>query len=203
MISFANILSLASTAAALSQAELHPLATAPHDVEVVTHEDGSGFSMRLHPQISEHQPGHQMSYLKRKRMHKAQRESWPTQLAQWFGLMGQIEETVSLTNVDNLVYHGSLTMGSASEAVAVVFDTGSLGLAVQGTGCTTNCASTTYTETGSSDYSATATPASMTFRTSQAENYWINASGVEAEDSITVDSQAINPFKFYMLSSLS
>ena len=136
-------------------------------------------------------------------MHKAQRESWPTQLAQWFGLMGQIEETVSLTNVDNLTYHGSLTMGSASEAVAVVFDTGSLGLAVQGTGCTTNCASTKYTESGSTDYSPTATPASMTFRTSQAENYWITASGVEAQDSITLDSQAINPFKFYMLSSLT
>ena len=121
-------------------------------------------------------------------MHKAQRESWPTQLAQWFGLMGQIEEAVSLTNVDNLVYHGSLTMGSASEAVAVVFDTGSLGLAVQGTSCTTNCASTTYTETSSTDYSATANPITKTFRTSQAENYWINASGVEAEDSITLDS---------------
>ena len=63
-------------------------------------------------------------------MHKAQRESWPARLAEWFGVMGQIEETVSLTNVDNLTYVGDLTMGSASEAVSVVFDTGSLGLAV-------------------------------------------------------------------------
>ena len=144
-----------------------------------------------------------MSYLKRKRMHKAQRESWPARLAQWFGVMGQIEETVSLTNVDNLTYVGDLSMGSAAEAVSVVFDTGSLGLAVQGSACVTNCAADTYDETGSSDYSATATGWSRTYRTSQAENYWINASGVVAEDSITVDSQAINPFKFYMLSSLS
>jgi hypothetical protein len=144
-----------------------------------------------------------MSYLKRKRMHKAQRESWPARLAEWFGVMGQIEETVSLTNVDNLTYVGDLTMGSASEAVSVVFDTGSLGLAVQGSSCVTNCAADTYDETGSSDYSATATGWSRTYRTSQAENYWIEASGVEAEDSITLDSTSISPLKMYMISAMS
>ena len=87
--------------------------------------------------------------------------------------MGTVEETVALTNVDNLTYHGSLTLGSASEAVSVVFDTGSTGLAVQGTACTTNCAASTYTETGSSDYSPTATAFSATYKTSEAENYWI------------------------------
>ena len=136
-------------------------------------------------------------------MHKAHRESWPARLAEWFGVLGQIEETVSLTNVDNLTYVGDLTMGSASEAVSVVFDTGSLGLAVQGSSCTSNCAADTYDETGSSDYSATATGWSRTYRTSQAENYWIEASGVEAEDSITLDSTSISPLKMYMISAMS
>ena len=79
MISFVKMLGLAACAAALSQVEPHPLAAVSSDVESVAHEDG--FSMRLHPQISDNSHHQQTSYLKRKRMHKAQRESWPTKLA--------------------------------------------------------------------------------------------------------------------------
>ena len=80
--------------------------------------------------------------------------------------MGTVDQQVSLTNVDNLTYHGSLSLGSATEAVSVVFDTGSVGLAVMGTACTTNCAAATYTETSSTDYSATATGWTRTYKTS-------------------------------------
>ena len=76
---------------------------------------------------------------------------------------------MSLTNVDNLTYHGSIDLGSGAESVSVVLDTGSVGLAVMDTACTTNCAAATYTETSSTDYSATATGWSYTYKTSQAE----------------------------------
>ena len=81
MISFVKMVSFAASAAAVSQVEPHPLATVPEHVESVMHDGNSGFSMRLHPKISDNSHRQQSSFLKRKRMHKAQRESWPTQLA--------------------------------------------------------------------------------------------------------------------------
>ena len=95
-------------------------------------------------------------------------------------------------------------MGDSDTAVSVVFDTGSLGLAVQGSACTTNCAGTVYNAAGSGSYVAGSTPWSHTYETNQQEAYWIKASGVDATDKITIASPDIlTAGRFYLISSLS
>ena len=94
-------------------------------------------------------------------------------------------------------------MGSSSTGVNVVFDTGNLGLAVQGSSCTTDCASTVYDETSSGNYSTASTPWTNTYKTSQQPAYWINVTGIEAQDSVSFDSDTVNPLQFYLIESMS
>ena len=147
-----------------------------------------------------------MSYLKRKRQRdsrKAKRESWTHKLAEWFGLVGAVDKQYTLTNVDNLTYHGAINMGDPDTAVSVVFDTGSLGLAVQGPACTTNCAVTTYNAVGSADYVADTTAWTHVYKNNKQSDYWITATGTEATDKITIDSDNLPAARFYLISGLS
>jgi len=78
-------------------------------------------------------------------------------------------------------------MGSGDASVSVVFDTGSLGLAVQGSACTTNCAASVYDETGSTHYAAGSDPWTYTYKNSETSDYWITATGIDATDSVKID----------------
>jgi len=98
-------------------------------------------------------------------MHKAQRESWPYKVANWMGMLGAIDYEFSVTNVDELTYYASLDMGSGPAGVNVVFDTGNLGLAVQGSSCVTDCAAAVYDETSSTNYSPGSTAWTHTYKT--------------------------------------
>ena len=184
MKSLAATLVVSSVAAAT--ADLHPLLTAPEDVEFVSHPEG-GFSIRLHPQKSvENTYWQDLSYLRNKHAYEKRRgkeKSLSTTIANWFGLTGApINENYVLANADNLIYTGALTMGSTDASVNVVFDTGSLGLAVQGSTCTTNCAAAVYDETSSTAYVAGSTAWARTYKNSQESEYWINAVGIDADD---------------------
>lgn len=92
-------------------------------------------------------------------------------------------------------------MGSDDQSINVVFDTGTLGLAVQGSACTTNCAAALYDETVSG--SAGSTPWTYTYKSSQTEDYWITATGVDNTDIIKIDGDTLNTARFYLVNSLS
>ena len=91
-------------------------------------------------------------------------------------------------------------MGDGPTNVDVIFDTSSLGLAVQGTGCSGDCATTLYA-TGGGSYTDNGGSWSHTYRTSQQSDYWFAAEGVKAQDKVTIDSEELVT-KMYTINSV-
>jgi hypothetical protein len=101
-------------------------------------------------------------------------------------------------------YLADLTMGSASATVKVVLDTSSIGLAVMGSGCTTNCvdASLLYAEGSSTDYVNDGVSRSHQYRNNLQSVYWWNTVSTTSTDRVHIDSDN-NTYKFYLITSNS
>lgn len=93
-------------------------------------------------------------------------------------------------------------MGSAGTSVNVVFDTASIGLAVMGSTCTTNCAATVYDETGSSDYVNNNAVYTNTFANNKNPPYWYQVTGNSATDRVAIDADT-STYNLFLITGMS
>ena len=118
--------------------------------------------------------------------------------------MGAVDKQYTFANADNMNYLADLTMGSASATVKVVLDTSSVGLAVMGSACTTNCVdpSLLYAEGSSTDYVNDGASHSHQYRNSLQPVYWWNTVSTTSTDRVHIDADN-NTYKFYLITSNS
>ena len=117
------------------------------------------------------------------------------QLAHRYLRLGSPDATNTLINTNNLMYAGTVYIGSNKQPLDVIFDTGSDWLVVEDTSCTT-CVSTIFNKTKSTTFEVNST-------TTRVLNYGsASFQGHTGNDTVGLDSSqntAAPDFMFYLI----